>query len=92
MLRELSGSAHVVKTALCFVYPDADGGVQVLERVETTEVRFAPLSDEMIADYVATGAPLYVLPFCFRRRCLHSCRLPHSLSALLCCSLSTFTF
>lgn len=50
MLRVLSGRAHRVHTA--FAVAD---GTDVIERTATTEVRFWPLSDEEIAEYVATG-------------------------------------
>ncbi|MGH7684056.1 MAG: Maf family protein [Vulcanimicrobiaceae bacterium] len=50
MLRVLSGRGHRVHTAIAV----ADGN-DVIERTATTEVRFWPLSDEEIAEYVATG-------------------------------------
>jgi septum formation protein len=50
MLRQLSGRSHLVHSA--FAVAD---GADVIERTETTEVRFWPLSDEDIAEYVATG-------------------------------------
>ena len=51
MLRALSGRRHLVHTAFAAAI---DGG-DVIERTETTEVRFWPLSEEEIASYVATG-------------------------------------
>jgi septum formation protein len=53
MLRRLSGREHVVITAVALA---RDG--QVWERCDETRVRFRPLSDQTIADYVATGEPL----------------------------------
>lgn len=50
MLRSLSGRTHLVHTAFAV----ADCNV-VIERTATTEVRFRPLSDEEIAEYVSTG-------------------------------------
>lgn len=52
MLRALSGRTHRVLSAVCCV----DGGREV-ERLSVTDVRFAPLSDDEIARYVATGEP-----------------------------------
>jgi len=50
MLRMLSGRWHLVHTA--FAVTDGD---DVIERTATTKVRFAALSEEEIAEYVATG-------------------------------------
>ena len=51
MLRSLAGRPHLVHTTFAAAI---DGG-DVIERTETTEVRFWPLSQEEIAEYVATG-------------------------------------
>jgi septum formation protein len=51
MLRALSGRQHVVHTAFAVAM---DGG-DVIERTASTEVRFWPLSQEEIAEYVASG-------------------------------------
>jgi len=51
MLRALSGRRHVVHTAFAAAL---DGG-DVIERTASTEVRFWPLSQEEIAEYVASG-------------------------------------
>ena len=51
MLAALSGRQHRVHTA----FAAAIGGGDVIERTETTEVRFWPLSQQEIATYVATG-------------------------------------
>jgi septum formation protein len=53
MLGLLSGREHRVVTATCLVR-GADAG---RERIETSQVRIAPLSDEEILWYVATGEP-----------------------------------
>ncbi len=53
MLRRLAARTHEVVTGLCLV---VDGFVRSTR--ETTEVRFAALSDEEIDWYVATGEPL----------------------------------
>ena len=52
MLRALSGRTHRVLSAVCCV----DAGREV-ERLSVTDVRFAPLSDDEIARYVASGEP-----------------------------------
>lgn len=49
----LSGRTHLVHTA--FAVTD---GPDVIERTATTEVRFWPLSQEEIAEYIATGDPM----------------------------------
>jgi septum formation protein len=70
MLRLLSGKTHRVITGVCLVgpagsvgRPDATGkgttGTAFSDtRSETTEVVFHPLSEQEIADYVATGEPM----------------------------------
>ncbi len=55
MLQRLSGRTHGVITGLAVIrLPD---GATVTER-ETTQVTFAPLSEQEIEDYVASGEPL----------------------------------
>lgn len=54
MLRLLSGRSHQVHTGLCLQLPD---GRELLD-VDTAQVHFMDLSDEMIARYVATGEPM----------------------------------
>ncbi len=56
MLRMLGGRTHEVLTGLCVLEP-FPGGRRLLEAVRT-RVRFAPLSEEEVAAYVATGEPL----------------------------------
>lgn len=53
MLRELSGKTHVVITGVAVRWPQ---GMEAF--TETTRVTFKPLTDEQIADYVATGEPM----------------------------------
>jgi septum formation protein len=53
MLRALSGRTHEVLTGVCIIGKDFED-----VQVETTEVRFAKLSDEEIEEYVASGEPM----------------------------------
>ena len=53
MLRLLSGRAHQVHTGVCMRLPDG----RELVGVDTAQVHFMPLSDEMIRRYIATGEP-----------------------------------
>ena len=53
MLRSLSGKAHCVYTGYCLLGPSVDIGGSAV-----TEVCFHDLTDEWIAEYVATGSPL----------------------------------
>jgi septum formation protein len=55
MLRKLSGRTHRVVTGLAVIrVPDGEARLEL----ETTEVRFAPLSPEEIDQYAATDEPL----------------------------------
>ena len=54
MLRELSGRAHVVRTAVAVV---RETGRRVESHLESARVVFRELSDREIAEYVATGEP-----------------------------------
>lgn len=54
MLKRLSGREHSVYTGVCVIFPD--GRVSCF--AEHTRVEFYPLSDEEIADYIATGEPM----------------------------------
>src|SRR5687767_1870305 len=57
MLRLLSGREHAVLTAVCLINPLAESRrVQTL--VSRTNVEFAPLTDEEIDWYVASGEPM----------------------------------
>ena len=53
MLKRLSGRQHLVVTGICL---KASVGAVVDE--ETTRVRFVPLSDREIEDYVSSGEPM----------------------------------
>ncbi len=54
MLTKLSGRTHAVLTGVCLIrLPDAER----ISFVEATLVAFAPLSDEEITRYLATGEP-----------------------------------
>jgi len=53
MLRLLSGRTHRVITGVALVTAHRTEAA-----AETTAVRFLPLSDQEIADYVATGEPM----------------------------------
>jgi septum formation protein len=53
MLRRLSGRSHEVVTGVCVAYRGT-----ARSGVETTEVTFAPMDEDDIAWYVATGEPL----------------------------------
>jgi nucleoside triphosphate pyrophosphatase len=54
MLTKLSGRTHAVLTGVCLIrLPDAER----ISFVETTLVTFAPLADEDITRYLATGEP-----------------------------------
>jgi MAF protein len=65
LLRSLSGRSHHVYTAITIlVLNDGDSEPKAHRFVEETEVQFGALSDEQIAGYVATGAPMYAIqPF-----------------------------
>ena len=59
MLRLLAGSVHTVHTGVALFRAEADGGLAApLCAAVQTRVRFRPLSEEMITNYVATGEPL----------------------------------
>lgn len=53
MLRQLSGQDHRVLTAVALQHGD-----QRMQALNVSHVRFAPLSDDEIARYVASGEPL----------------------------------
>lgn len=55
MLRVLSGGTHYVVTGVCVVR--APGDVEALQH-ESTVVRFKPLSEGMIQEYVKSGEPM----------------------------------
>lgn len=54
-LRLLSGSAHEVKTGVCFYsFPEA----KIIAKLDTTKVQFKSLSDQEIEAYIKTGEPM----------------------------------
>jgi septum formation protein len=59
MLRRLSGRSHEVITGICLCGMQS-GEPEAFEdvRSEATRVFFAPLTDDEITDYIATGEPL----------------------------------
>ena len=57
MLERLSGDVHQVMTAVAVAIVEK-GRVVLDSTVETALVRFLPLTDREIDDYIATGAPL----------------------------------
>lgn len=59
MLKDLSGKTHQVLTAITIIYgTDQKGNPLYKSAIETTEVEFAPLTDDMINAYIITGEPL----------------------------------
>jgi septum formation protein len=52
MLRLLSGREHTVITGICLLHNDG-----IIVDHSATQVRFAPLTEPEIADYVASGEP-----------------------------------
>ena len=57
MLRALSGTTHSVKTAMVLRIVK-EGIVRERAEIFSTEVRFRPLSDRDIYNYIATGSPM----------------------------------
>ena len=55
--KKISGRTGLLHTGHCII--DTDRGVEISDRV-TTKVTFTELSDEEIADYVASEEPLHV--------------------------------
>lgn len=55
MLQALGGRTHVVHTAVAVT---RDGGAAAVAAIESPHVTFGPLTDDVIAAYVATGEPL----------------------------------
>lgn len=54
MLTLLSGRENEVSTGVCLITPEGE----VWQEVSVTKVTFAPLSEEVIRAYVATGEPM----------------------------------
>ncbi|KAJ2479513.1 hypothetical protein EV174_003999 [Coemansia sp. RSA 2320] len=58
-LRSLSGKTNTVVTGVCLVIAGSEQGSVVIEKaVESTEVTFDDLDDELIEAYVGTGEPM----------------------------------
>lgn len=55
MLRQLSGTTHVVHTGIALIHTESE---RTVTAVESTEVTFGRLSETEIINYVKTGAPL----------------------------------
>ncbi len=55
MLRQLSGSKHIVHTGMALVHNQSK---RIVSIVESTEVTFGRLTETEISNYVKTGAPL----------------------------------
>jgi septum formation protein len=58
MLKLLSGRSHYVYTGLCVIERQNRETTGMERDYVRTEVRFGPLTDELIDGYVATGEPL----------------------------------
>jgi len=63
--RQMRGRDGVLYTGHCLIHlvpggPAGDAGHRLAEEVAATTVRFAEVSDDEIAAYVATGEPLHV--------------------------------
>lgn len=56
MLRRLSGNVHEVLTGVAVAWLNPE--VEMLSAVESTLVKFLPMIEEEIADYVSTGEPM----------------------------------
>lgn len=54
MLHELSGREHEVHTGMCLISPRG----MTMSFCETTLVEFCPLTEQEIADYIASGEPM----------------------------------
>jgi septum formation protein len=57
ILSVLSGHTHRVLTAVAVAWPGQGGGAHQALRLSSSTVRFAPLTPESIAAYVASGEP-----------------------------------
>lgn len=53
MLRQLQGRSQQIITGLCVL-----GGPEPIQETTVAEVRLAPMSEQEIAEYVATGEPM----------------------------------
>ncbi|GAB3991153.1 Maf-like protein [Spirosoma daeguense] len=57
MLRALSGQTHRVRTGVCVLAPDSNGGVSQQSFTDETHVTFATLSDNEITYYIHECQP-----------------------------------
>lgn len=59
MLKALQGKTHQVYTGVTFVYQNEENGAECAHAFyEKTDVTFYPMTEQEIADYVATGEPM----------------------------------
>jgi nucleoside triphosphate pyrophosphatase len=58
MLKTLSGRSHYVITGVCLAWKGKSAEWQFKDSSETTLVQMRQISDQEIADYVATGEPM----------------------------------
>lgn len=59
MLKALQGKTHQVYTGVTFVYQNEENGAECAHAFyEITDVTFYPMTEQEIADYVATGEPM----------------------------------
>ena len=58
MLKKLSGRKHKVHTGVCIIRQNSNDENKIVDFAETTEVFMKNITDEEIANYVATGEPL----------------------------------
>ena len=58
MLRLLRGRGHYVITGVCLIWKNAGGNLEWEDGAETTVVHMHHISEQEIADYVATGEPM----------------------------------
>jgi septum formation protein len=58
MLERLSGRRHQVTTGICLARCNAAGTAEATVAAEVTEVEFAAMRAEEIAEYVASGEPM----------------------------------
>lgn len=58
MLKLLSDEVHEVYTGVCILILTMDGKQKELNFAVSTKVKVRPLSEEQIADYIATGEPM----------------------------------
>lgn len=57
MLQSMVGKQHAVHTGVAIAFENAQGQLQVVVKVSTTQVEFADVSDATLRAYIATGEP-----------------------------------